>query len=59
MKASGRARCEWALWSHLHRSGKMRVGKMTVPYGVWTPIIYLPILFHGDVGRPGMHKVLV
>ena len=59
MKAAGRARCEWALWSHLYRSREMRAGEMTVLGGVWTPIMSLPILFHGDVGGPGMHKVPV
>ena len=50
VKASGRARCEWAVWSHLYRAGEMRVGEMTVPYAVWTPIMSLSILFHGGVG---------
>jgi hypothetical protein len=26
------------------------VGEMTDPDGVWTPIMSLPIMFHGDVG---------
>ena len=26
------------------------MGEMTDPDGVWTPIMSLPILFHGDVG---------
>ncbi len=50
VKASGRARCEWAVWSHLYRSGELRVVEMIVLDGVWTPIMPLPILFHGDVG---------
>ncbi len=31
-------------------SGDMRVGEMMDPVGVWTPIVSLPRLFHGDVG---------
>ncbi len=50
MKASGCARCEWGKWSHLYRSGEISVGEMIAPEGVWTPIMSLPSLFHGDVG---------
>jgi hypothetical protein len=50
MKPSGRTRCEWALWSHAYLSGEMRVGEMIFPDGVWTPIMFLPERFHGDVG---------
>jgi hypothetical protein len=50
MKPSGRARCEWALWSHAYLSGEMRVGEMISPVGVWTAIMSLPKRFHGDVG---------
>ncbi len=50
IKPSGRARCEWALWSHVYLSGEMRAGDMIFPVGVWTPIMSLPKRFHGDVG---------
>ncbi len=50
MKHSGRARCEWALWSHEYLSGEMRVGEMIFLEGVWIPITSLPRRFHGDVG---------
>jgi hypothetical protein len=33
VKASVRARCEWAKWSHSYLSGEMRVGEMTIPDG--------------------------
>jgi hypothetical protein len=49
LKASDRARWEWAAWSHFYLSGETSVGEMTVPDGVWTPIMSLPILLHGDV----------
>ncbi len=49
MKASCCARCERAEWSHIYLSGVISVGEMIVPEGVWTPIMSLSILFHGDV----------
>ncbi len=50
MKASGRAHCEWATWSHSYLPEETRVGEITVPDGVWTPIMPLPMRFHGNVG---------
>ncbi len=49
MKAAGCARCEWAEWSHMYLSREISVGEMIVPEGVWTPIMSLSSLFHGDV----------
>ena len=36
---------------HRAISGDMRIGEMTVPDGMWTSIMSLPIRVHGDVGE--------
>ena len=41
---------ECAAWSHVYLSGEMRMGDITLPEGVWSPIMSLPILFHGEEG---------
>ena len=43
-------RRECAAWSHAYRCGEMRVGEVAAPVGLWTPIISVPSVFHGDVG---------
>ena len=50
VKSFVRGRCEWALYSQVYLSGEISVGEMIRPDGVWTPIMSLPIWFHGDVG---------
>ncbi len=50
MDMSGRARWGWALYIHAYLSGEIKVGEMGVPVGAWTPIMSLPMWFHGDVG---------
>ena len=50
MKSSGGRRRECAAYSHSYLSWEIRVGEITVPVGVCTPIICLPVVFHGEEG---------
>ena len=50
MKSSGGRLRECAAYSQAYLSGEIRVGDMTVPMGVWSPIIFLPMVFHGEEG---------
>ncbi len=44
---------------HSYLLGEMGVGEMTVPDGVWTPIMSLPRRCHGDVEGQGMYMGLI
>jgi len=33
----------------VYLSGEIRAGDMAALVGVWTPIMYLPMVFHGEV----------
>ena len=50
MKFSGEQRRECAVESHAYLSGEIRVGDMMEPVGVCSPIIALPVGFHGESG---------
>jgi hypothetical protein len=50
VKFSGCLRRECAACSHAYLSGEIRVGEMTAPVGVWSPIMCLPKLFQGEDG---------
>ena len=50
MKFSGGRMRECAAYSQAYLSWEIRMGDMTVPLEVWSPIIFLPMVFHGEEG---------
>jgi hypothetical protein len=50
VKVSGSRRRKCAAYSHAYLSGEIRVGDMTYPEGVCTPIMVLPMVFQGEEG---------
>ncbi len=50
VKSFAGCRRECAAYSHAYLSGEIKVGDITVPLGVCIPIIFLPVVFHGEKG---------
>ena len=43
-------RRECVAWNHAYLSGEISVGDIAAHVGVCTPIMHLPMVFHGEVG---------